>query len=98
MAVNFTFKGGLHIPESKSFTKDKKIERLEEPKTVYIPLHQHVGSACKPLVKKGDEVKIGQKIGDSDSSISAPVHASVSGIVKGIEKDIVLQDTRQIVL
>lgn len=86
MAVNFTFKGGLHIPESKSFTKDKKIERLEEPKTVYIPLHQHVGSACKPLVKKGDEVKIGQKIGDSDSSISAPVHASVSGIVKGIEK------------
>ncbi len=86
MALNFTFKGGVHVPDNKVFTKDKKIEKAKEPKIVYIPLHQHVGAPCKPLVKKGDLVKIGQKIGDSDASVSAPVHASISGEVKGIEK------------
>ena len=86
MALNFTFKGGTHVPDNKSFTKDKGIEKTQEPKTVYIPLHQHVGAACKPLVKKGDIVKIGQKVGDTDASLSAPVHSSISGVVKGIEK------------
>ncbi|OLS03313.1 electron transport complex subunit RsxC [Tissierella creatinophila] len=86
MALKFTFKGGIHVPENKSFTEDKKIETAKNPKIVYIPLHQHVGAPCKPLVKKGDIVKIGQKIGDSDAAVSAPVHSSISGVVKGIEK------------
>ncbi len=85
MALNFTFKGGIHVPDNKVFTEDKKIERMS-PSVVYVPLHQHVGVTCKALVKKGDIVKIGQKIGDSDASLSAPVHASISGVVKGIEK------------
>lgn len=85
MALNFTFKGGIHVPDNKTLTKDKKVELGESPKVVYIPLHQHVGAPCKALVKKGDIVKIGQKIGDSDASVSAPVHASISGVVKGIE-------------
>ena len=79
-----TFKGGVHIPEYKELTESKAIELAKEPKIVYIPLHQHVGSACKPIVEVGENVKIGQKIGDVDAYVSAPVHSSVSGIVKEI--------------
>lgn len=81
-----TFKGGFLMNGRKEFTNTKPIEKAKEPEVVYIALQQHVGSGCKPLVKAKDEVKVGQKIGDSDASLSAPVHSSVSGVVKGIEK------------
>ena len=55
------------------------------PARVRIPLRQHIGAACLPLVAKGDRVLAGQKIGDSDAFVSAPVHASISGTVAGIE-------------
>ncbi|TJX14790.1 electron transport complex subunit RsxC [Tissierella creatinini] len=83
---NVTFKGGYHVPDNKSYTSGKAVEKAKEPKVVYIPLHQHVGSPCEALVKVGDTVKIGQKIGDSKASVSAPVHASISGTVKSIAK------------
>ena len=83
---NLTFKGGMHVEDKKAFTKEKSIEKALEPSIVRIPLHQHVGAPCKALVKKGDTVKIGQKIGDSEASLTVPVHSSVSGEVKGIEK------------
>lgn len=79
-----TFKGGVHIPDYKDLTDTKAIEKAKEPKIVYISLHQHVGSACKPIVKVGDNVKVGQKIGQVDTHLYAPVHSSVSGIVKEI--------------
>ena len=78
-----SFRGGIHPPDSK-ITASKAIEKAELPACVTILLRQHVGSPCKPLVKEGDEVKAGQKIGDSDSSVSAPVHSSISGVVKEI--------------
>lgn len=83
---NLTFKGGVHIPEYKDLTKDKSIENAIDPKVVYISLHQHVGSPCEAIVSKGDIVKVGQKIGDSKAFLSAPVHSSVSGVVKSISK------------
>ncbi len=83
---NVTFKGGYHVPDNKSYTSGKAIEKAKEPMVVYIPLHQHVGAPCEALVKVGDTVKIGQKIGDSKASVSAPVHASISGTVKSISK------------
>ncbi len=82
---NLTFKGGVHVKDQKDFTKDKSIEKAVEPSIVKIPLHQHVGAPCKALVKKGDTVKVGQKIGDSEASVTVPVHSSVSGEVKGFE-------------
>ena len=81
-----TFQGGAHIPHYKSYTEDKPITRLSPPKEVIIPLLQCLGEPCEPLVKEGDRVKIGQKIGDSEEMFSAPVHASISGTVKAIEK------------
>lgn len=77
-------RGGVHPPEFKEITAEMAIEPLPAPDKVYIPLSQHIGPPCEPLVKKGDAVKIGQKIADSDAFVSAPIHASVSGKVEKI--------------
>ena len=54
------------------------------PKTVTLPMSMHIGAPCDPLVKIGDLVKVGQKIGESQAPFSAPIHASVSGKVKQV--------------
>ena len=59
-----TFKGGIHPPYNKEYTKDKALEIAKEPSTVYIPLQQHIGAPCKAIVNVGDLVKVGQKIGE----------------------------------
>ncbi|MEW5865490.1 MAG: electron transport complex subunit RsxC [Bacillota bacterium] len=76
-----SFRGGVHAHYNKEATAAKPIRRMPPPKRVVIPLHQHTGAPCDPLVKVGDEVKVGQKIGDSSAKLTAPVHASVSGKV-----------------
>ena len=78
-----TANGGVNVPHRKN-TKDLPCVRIPVPKTVTIPMQQCIGAPCTPLVKVGDTVKVGQKIGDSDKFVSAPVHASVSGTVKAI--------------
>ncbi len=80
-----TFRGGIHLSHSKNYTEKKMIEKAEDPKLVIIPLQQHIGTVCKPIVAAGDTVKVGQKIGDTDAFVSVPVHSSVSGIVKEIK-------------
>ncbi len=77
------FAGGVHPPENKN-TDECAIEVMPMPKRVYIPFSQHTGKPARPLVKKGDDVKIGMKIGEPDGFISAAVHASVSGKVVDI--------------
>jgi electron transport complex protein RnfC len=77
------FSGGVHPPENKN-TETLAIEIMPPPKKVYIPFSQHTGKPAKPLVQKGDEVKIGTVIGAADGFISASVHASVSGKVVDI--------------
>lgn len=79
------FYGGLYPLEKKEETKDKKIENFPEPKTAVIFLSQHTGERAKPLVKSGDKVKVGQKIGEADGFISSPIHSSISGKVISIE-------------
>ncbi len=81
---SFTFKGGIHPPHYKSYSEKAEIEKAEEPKVVVIPMQQHIGAPCEPIVKVGDKVKIGQKIGDAKAFVSAPIHSSVSGVVKKV--------------
>ena len=82
-----TFNHGIHPSYNKELTASKKIEKAVLPKKVVIPLQQHIGAPCKPLVKKGDVVTEGQKIGETTASfVTAPVHSSISGKVKDIEK------------
>lgn len=80
----FTFSGGVHPPENKSLTCDNQIQPGPEVKQVAVMLSQHIGAVCRPLIRKGDAVQAGQKIGDSDSFISAPVHSPINGKVKEI--------------
>ena len=77
------FRGGVHPPYSK-ITSGKSIERAKLPSSAILPLRQHVGAPCEPLVKKGDAVKVGQKVGDSPAPVSAPIHSSTSGVVKDV--------------
>jgi electron transport complex protein RnfC len=81
---DLTFKGGVNVPHHKELTEKLPLERAMEPEIVAIPLHQHTGAPCEPLVKVGDTVKVGQKIGESQAFVSAPVHSSISGTVKSI--------------
>ncbi|MBI5700192.1 electron transport complex subunit RsxC [Candidatus Saganbacteria bacterium] len=81
-----TFSGGLHLKYNKESTEFKPIKELPSPQRVVIPLQQNLGCPNDPLVKVGDEVYEGQKIGDSPKFVSAPVHASISGKVTKIEK------------
>lgn len=77
------FFGGVHPKGMKQLSREAAIEAFPAPKTVTIPLSQHIGAPCFPLVKVGDHVDIGQKIGDNQG-LCVPVHASVSGKVKSI--------------
>lgn len=80
-----TFPHGIHPPEDKGSTAESHLESLPPPEKLYIPLHQHFGKSAEPLVKKGDEVFLGQKIGEAVSLFSASVHASVSGKVLSVD-------------
>ncbi|HOV69345.1 MAG TPA: electron transport complex subunit RsxC [Clostridia bacterium] len=76
---------GVNTPHRKG-TADLQTVDMPVPERVIIPMQQHIGAPCTPLVKAGDTVKVGQKIGDSGAYISAPVHSSVSGTVERIAK------------
>lgn len=80
-----TFKRGIHLNYHKEATADKKIELMLPNKELVFPMSQHIGAPCVPIVKKGDYVYVGQKIGEADGFMSVPIHSSVSGIVKTIE-------------
>ncbi len=81
----YTFKHGIHPQERKELSRDCAIEVMPAPQIVKIPLSQHIGVECQPLVQAGDSVRKGQLIGSSDKTMSAKVFSSVSGTVKGLE-------------
>ena len=80
-----TFQGGVHPYEGKELSKDRPIEVYMPKGELVFPMAQHIGAPAKPLVKVGDEVLVGQKIGEAVGFISANVICSVSGKVKKIE-------------
>lgn len=80
-----TFRGGIHPPYQKEATANKPTVDISLPAEVVIHMLQHVGAPNSPTVSPGDRVEAGQKIGESESFISAPVHSSVSGTVKAVE-------------
>ena len=80
----FSFFGGVHPKENKLYARDVAVQEFPEPDILVIPMSQHIGAPCKPLVKKGDLVTKGQKIG-ANQGLCVPVHASVSGKVKSVE-------------
>ena len=84
IVMAFSFFGGIHPKENKKRARDFAVQEFPEPDILVIPMQQHIGAPCIPLVKKGDTVTVGQKIGDNQG-LCVPVHASVSGKVKAVE-------------
>ncbi len=82
--MNRFFFGGIHPSYNKEMSTKSVEFHTVVPKQVVIPLRQHIGAPCKPLVQVGDHVLKGQKIGDGEG-LCVPVHASVSGTVVAIE-------------
>lgn len=77
--------GGIHPKENK-LSAGMAIQPIALPAQVVIPLSQHIGAPCQPIVKKGDKVKVGTLIGKSVGFVSAQIHSSVSGTVLKIDK------------
>jgi H+/Na+-translocating ferredoxin:NAD+ oxidoreductase subunit C len=80
-----TFAHGVHPPERKSMAADLPIEIIPTPKKVLLPLQQHIGGPCTPLVKAKQRVAFGEMVGKGEVFVSAPIHAPISGVVKKME-------------
>ena len=74
---------GVHVPHRKH-TAHTPVLRMTPPARVVIPMVQHIGKPATPIVKMGDEVKVGQKLAEMQGYISSPIYASVSGKVAKI--------------
>lgn len=78
------FFGGIHPKYNKEMSTTVTEFQTVTPQVVVIPMVQHIGAPCTPLVAVGDKVLRGQKIGDGEG-LCVPVHASVSGTVIAVE-------------
>lgn len=81
-----TFRGGTHPADGKKFASSEPIREIKAGNELAFLTSQHIGAPAGPCVKKGDSVLAGQIIAEAGGFVSSPVHSSVSGIVKGIEK------------
>ncbi|MBR4239647.1 MAG: electron transport complex subunit RsxC [Prevotella sp.] len=83
-----TFKiGGVH-PEENKLTSEVATQVAALPQQAIFPLSQHIGAPAKPVVAKGDKVKVGTLIAEAGGFVSAPIYSSVSGTVLKIDKAI----------
>ncbi len=78
---------GVHPHENK-LSSGKRIESTSLPKKVTLPLCQHIGAPATAIVKKGDEVKTGQKIAEASGFVSVPIHSTISGKVKKVTQTV----------
>lgn len=85
--------GGVHPPQHKDAAEIESVT-MPVPETIILPMSQHIGAPCIPVVKVGDTVDVGQVVADSDAPVSAPIHSSISGTVTGM-KDVLLPGGRK---
>jgi Na+-translocating ferredoxin:NAD+ oxidoreductase subunit C len=78
------FYGGIHPKESKTLSLERAIAAVPPPAIATLPLQQHTGAPCDPLVEVGQSVSLADKIADSPAFISSPVHASIAGKIEAI--------------
>lgn len=94
----FTFRiGGVH-PQEHKLTADIPTKEAALPKVAVFPLGQHIGAPARPVVKRGDKVKVGTLIAEANGFVSAPIYSSVSGTVAKIDTSIDATGYRQPVI
>lgn len=74
---------GIHVRHNKN-TENAETKQFPLPKRLTVLMSQAMGAPCTPTVKKGDEVKLGQVIGNTDAFMAAPIHSPASGTVADI--------------
>jgi len=77
-----SFRHGIHPPDNKFLSGESKVEVMETPKSVTLPLLQHLGVPCKQVVKSGQMVGYGETIGEGEAFVSASLHSPVAGKIK----------------
>jgi len=77
-----TFASGVHPPQRKELAADAPIEIIPAPEKVILPLQQHIGEPCTPIVKPKQSVAFGEMIGKGEAFVSASLHAPLAGIVQ----------------
>ncbi len=77
-------KGGVH-PKDNKLTAECPTIVAELPKQAFFPLSQHIGAPAKPVVAKGDRIKVGTLIAEAGGFVSAPIYSSVSGVVSKLD-------------
>ncbi|MGI6299161.1 MAG: electron transport complex subunit RsxC [Saccharofermentanales bacterium] len=87
MDRNIRFSGGVH-PKGNKNTHFNPTIRLDNFKTIRLPMSMHIGPPCTCIVKPGDLVKVGQLIGAAEHPMSVPIHSSVSGVVKFVRREV----------
>ena len=80
----FRFLGKLHLPHHKN-TASMPAVKMAPPSEILLPMEQHIGTAATPIVKVGDEVKVGQLVAEAACTFSSPIYSSVSGKVTKID-------------
>ena len=81
-----TFRGGVHPNDRKAMSRDVPLRVYDAQGEMVFPVSQHIGKPAKPVVKKNDQVLVGQVLAQSDGFVSASIVSSCSGKVKAIEK------------
>ena len=90
-----TFKiGGIHPAENK-LSAASPIREAALPKQAVFSMFQHIGAPAKPIVKKGDEVKVGTLLAEAGGFVSAPIYSSVSGKVSKVDVALDASGTRR---
>lgn len=79
-------RGGVHPEYHKDLARNSAVAEVPLPKLLRVSMSQHLGAPAKSLVKRGDEVLRGQRIGEPQGFISAAVHAPTSGKVKKVSE------------
>ena len=86
IAVNRTFRGGVHPADHKDLSREAQLRPFTATGEMVYPLSQHIGKPARAIVKKNDPVLVGQRIAEADGFVSAHVYSSCSGKVKALEK------------
>ena len=79
------FHGGVHLPDEKALSNGEPVANAPLPVELILPLQQHIGAPARACVAVGERVRKGQVIAEPQGYVSAPVHASSSGVVSAIE-------------
>ena len=91
-----TFKGGVHVPDSKYLTEYLAVEQMPIVPEYFVALSQHIGAPSVALVKAGDTVTAGQPIAAAaENALSVGIHAPLGGVIKSVTDKVITLEVKE---